>query len=145
MPSSGGPPEVVTPVGPDGERPWHVDIMPDGEGAVFQTRPELLLRTLDIASGEVRDLIPGGFPRYAEGHLFFTSAEDGRTLMVVPFDPVTLQLEGVPIPVAEGSSPPHRIRSDVISVRIRAELYERARPPTRQRGASSFPGKNPHT
>ena len=83
------------------------DPLPGGSAILFEgTKVEggPWIMVLDIESGEIVELTPGQFPRYASGHLLFASP-DGGTLMAVPFDPKSLELKGTPVPVGEGLRP----------------------------------------
>jgi len=59
------------------------------------------IAVLDIATGTTRVLVQGGsFPRYSPtGHLLFVRA---GTVNAVPFDPVSKQVRGAPVPIATG-------------------------------------------
>jgi hypothetical protein len=78
------------------------EFLPGGKAVLFDTgggNPRIALQSL--ATGERRDLVPGGaFPRYAaSGHLIYAQ---GGNLMAAPFDPQRLQVTGTAVPVVEG-------------------------------------------
>jgi serine/threonine protein kinase/Tol biopolymer transport system component len=57
---------------------------------------------VSLDTGQRSVLVEGGFnARYAAGYLVYTSPE---SLMAAPFDPVKLELKGMPAPVLEGMS-----------------------------------------
>jgi serine/threonine-protein kinase len=85
----------------------YMDPLPNGRGVVFEGTKAVggpWIMALDIESGERKDLTPGQFPRYANGHLLFATP-DGATLMAVPFDEDALEFRGTPLPVGEGLRP----------------------------------------
>jgi serine/threonine-protein kinase len=97
--AEGGPTEVVT-NGTDAAHHF-VDVLPDGRGAVIEIRPGRL-GVIDIESGDVRDIGPGEFPRYAGGYLFYQAGDFGTTLVATPFDPERRVPTGRPFTIAEG-------------------------------------------
>jgi serine/threonine-protein kinase len=112
VPASGGPIEVVTQLDTaagDYAHIW-VDVLPGGDAAVYTVyegsggnNPRIF--AVRVESGEVKQLTPGQFPRYAEGYLLFADP-DGTTLLAQPFDPEALELSGTATPIAEGLRSP---------------------------------------
>ncbi|HSH74433.1 MAG TPA: hypothetical protein VLA09_01920, partial [Longimicrobiales bacterium] len=96
VPGTGGPVEPLTALG-EGEAAHIIsDVLPGGDGAlvmvVLDGGASFEVRGLDLASGEMRSLVFGQWPRYAEtGHLLYTA--DG-TLMAAPFDARRLEVTG---------------------------------------------------
>jgi len=81
----------------------YVEPLPGGKAVVFEgTKSEggAWIMALDIASGEVTELTPGQYPRYASGHLLFATPAGG-TLMAAPLDPGSLELKGPPVPIGD--------------------------------------------
>ncbi len=81
-------------------------VLPDGRHVLFQAqrlgrsyeRSDLVVA--DLATGERRTVYSGGsYPRYARsGHLVFARE---RTLFAIAFDPIKLEVSGLPAPVLE--------------------------------------------
>jgi serine/threonine-protein kinase len=114
VPASGGPIEVVTQLDTAAGDYAHIwlDVLPGGEAAVYTVyegsggnNPRIF--AVRVESGEVKQLTPGLFPRYAEGYLLFADP-DGTTLLAQPFDPEALELSGTATPIAEGLRSPRR-------------------------------------
>jgi eukaryotic-like serine/threonine-protein kinase len=81
------------------------DVLPDGRHAlVVREEPSSReIQLLDLASGIMRPLVPGDYPRYVpSGHLVFATADDD--LMAVRLDPGTGALLGTAVPVIQGVS-----------------------------------------
>ena len=98
VPATGGPPELVTEA-LDGINPAVGNILPGGAGALLHDNGEV--RALRLETGEMRALVPGIFPRYADsGHLVYI-APDG-TLMAARFDPKAMELLGPPVAQLDG-------------------------------------------
>lgn len=105
IPSSGGQPVAVTRADEAaGEirhlMPWH---LPGGRRALLSIINEVgpaTIAIVDLADGSVTRLpIDGLAAQYSlSGHLLF---RQGSTTMAVPFDPVSLSIEGNPVPVLE--------------------------------------------
>jgi len=79
------------------------DPLPGGNGVVFEGTKAgggPWIMALDVASGEVTELTPGQYPRYASGHLLFATP-DGGTLMAAPFDPGSPELKGPAVPIGD--------------------------------------------
>jgi len=83
------------------------DALPGGKWVLFAARKgghaydEAEICAISLKNGEVKSLIKGGTsPKYlSSGHLAFV--REGK-LMVVPFDPVSLQVKGEPVAAADG-------------------------------------------
>ena len=109
-PAGGGTIEVVLPAdslnGTEGFNVY-LDVLPSGKALVYEATErtgEPRIAILDIGSRTSSALSTGQFPRFANGHLFFVTA-DGTTLMAAPFDPGGTKFVGDPFPFAEGLSP----------------------------------------
>ena len=107
IPATGGEPEIVTQVGvaAGDATDVHVelDVLPGGRGAVYMVRgvSGFRLQAVDLVTGEVKELMPGRYPRYSvTGHLLFL--DDDGTLFSVPFDADELEVTGAPIPIVRG-------------------------------------------
>jgi serine/threonine-protein kinase len=104
--AAGGAPEMLTE--PDTDRGelghWWPQILPGGRAVIFTawSTPAQKAHTsvLSLDTRERRDLFQGGtFARYVPtGHLIYVRQ---NTLMAVPFDPVSLEITGQPVPVLE--------------------------------------------
>ncbi|MDH5198921.1 MAG: protein kinase, partial [Gemmatimonadota bacterium] len=110
-PAGGGTLEVVLPAdslnGTEGFNVY-LDVLPGGKALVYEATErtgEPRIAILDIGSRTSSALSTGQFPRFANGHLFFVTA-DGTTLMAAPFDPGGTKFVGDPFPFAEGLLPP---------------------------------------
>ena len=87
---------------------WHdwFSALPGGTMAMFVSVNDFQgsdaeIWALDLVTGDRRPLTVGSTPRYASsGHLLFNTLEG--FLMAAPFDPVTAELSGPPVPVVEG-------------------------------------------
>jgi hypothetical protein len=79
------------------------DFLPGGKALLFTaiaSATEQQLAVQLIGTGDRRNLIPGGSPRYAlSGHLVYAQAGN---LMAVPFDPQRLTVTGAPVSVVAG-------------------------------------------
>jgi serine/threonine protein kinase len=103
MPASGGDPMPVTTLEGDEVAHLHPTFLPDGRRFLY------VARSLNLAGGLYVASLDGHEPRrrladvssnvqYASGHLLYLRQ---RTLMAQPFDPVTSELTGEPVPIAE--------------------------------------------
>ena len=108
VPASGGTPEPVTVVDPNGEtgHAWP-QVLPNGKGIVFtvwrgaSNIADHDIAVLNLATGEYHVLVRGVQARYAaSGHLVYVAA-DGA-LLAVPFDQDRLELSGSPTALIEG-------------------------------------------
>ena len=88
MPSGGGAPEIVTEVDIAAGDPRHAwfDVLPGGS-AVYTVFTEIpTIQSVDLETGEVKDLTAGRYPRYSNtGHLLFQDATE-TTLLAAPSD-----------------------------------------------------------
>ena len=92
---------------------WHnyFNALPGGTMAMFVSVGDFQgkdaeIWALDLVTGDRRPLTLGLTPRYASsGHLLFNTLEG--FLMAAPFDPVTAELSGPPVPVVEGLTVDH--------------------------------------
>ena len=103
VPATGGPPEPVTRAAEGEQISWVSDFLPGGEGALAHVLAgsEFEIRALRFATGEMKPLTPGVWPRYAaSGHLVYL-ALDG-TLMAARFDPEAMELLGPSVALVEG-------------------------------------------
>ena len=103
IPALGGEIEIIAPA-PDESRLAELDILPGGRTGVlirYQDRfSDPWVMTVDLRSGETRDLVPGLRPRFRDGYLFFADRTT-RTLMAAPFDADAMELTGSPVSVVE--------------------------------------------
>ena len=105
LPSGGGAAEIITEVDTAAGDAAHlyVDVLP-GNHAVYTVRgPEKdpRIQTVDIETGEIKDLTTGRYPRYSNtGYLLFQDATE-TTLLAAPFDVERLELTGAPLPLAD--------------------------------------------
>ena len=101
--ADGGAPTVFTTLD-EGERShYHPRFLPGGRAVLFviETMQEGRLVVQETATGARHLLVAGGptDPRYlASGHVAYTESD---SLMVAPFDPERLKLNGPPVPVVE--------------------------------------------
>ena len=105
VPSRGGAPEVITyPDSTLGET-GHVwpELLPGGDVVLYEARGARgsWIKATRISSGEVSEIVPGRYPRFAQGYLLF-AAEDGTTLHAAPFDPESQQITGPVSTVLDG-------------------------------------------
>jgi Tol biopolymer transport system component len=82
------------------------EFLPGGKAVLFATGTTAITFTNAhvgvqlVGSGQQRNLVEGGMPRYApSGQLVYAK---GGNLMAVPFDPQRLEVTGTSVPVAEG-------------------------------------------
>ena len=105
LPSGGGTPETVTEVdiaAGDGTHVY-VDVLPGNDAVYTVGGPEKdpRIQTVDIETGEIKDLTTGRYPRYSNtGYLLFQDATE-TTLLAAPFDVERLELTGAPLPLAD--------------------------------------------
>jgi serine/threonine-protein kinase len=100
VPESGGTPQPLTRFQkPEITHRWP-EVLPGGKAVLFDTSIDSGIAVQSIATGERKNLIPGGAqPRYASsGHLVYAQ---GGTLMAVPFDSQRLTVTGAAVPVVE--------------------------------------------
>jgi serine/threonine-protein kinase len=106
IPASGGDPEQLTDASGTDDVHAFPAALPGGNGVIFsERRPSQgtsVLKAVDFASGEVRELVEGLAGVYApSGHLVFGRA-DG-SLAVAPFDPESFEV-GPVAPLVQGVS-----------------------------------------
>ncbi len=109
VPANGGEPKPISSLNPDREETSHrwPDVLPDGRHALITVKTARIatlddaeISLLDLDSGEIKTLIPGGTnPRYVEPG-FIVYARNGQ-LFAVGFDLATLTVEGTPRPVLD--------------------------------------------
>ncbi len=105
VPAIGGEPENIAEMNTTDGDLFKIlsDVLPGGASAVFaapRAGGGTIVRTVDLGTGEVRDLTSGTHPRYApSGHLLFISED--ATLLAAAFDVESLELTGAAVPVAE--------------------------------------------
>jgi len=107
VPATGGAPQVVTRLDTSrGERSHHsMDVLPNGKGALFvvwrSSVEDAEIAVVEFGTGEVRALVRGNDPQYAEsGHLVYLRS-DGA-LLAAPFDQDRLELTGPATALVEG-------------------------------------------
>ena len=105
VPEAGGTPQPLT--RPDAGRHerdhWFPHVLPNGHGVLFtiagEQRESAQVAVLDRRTGSHRILLPGSDARYVDsGHLVYVLA---GALRAVPFDPVTLEISGDPVPLQD--------------------------------------------
>jgi len=108
VPAAGGTPQVLTTADAQKQEASHrwPEVLPGGKALFFVVftgggpdTAQIVAQSLQ--TGERRVLVQGGTsPHYSpSGHLLYHRA---GTLMAVPFDPVRLEVQGIPAPVLEG-------------------------------------------
>ena len=100
--AAGGEVEVLT--SPSDTALYHglPQLLPDGEAVVFfiDRGSEDMIAVVELATGEVRDLVPGQAAVYADtGHLLVSR---GGALSAVPFDAASRMVTGEAVPVLDG-------------------------------------------
>ena len=107
VPAVGGEPEALT-TPEEGRAHWWPEILPGGEAVLFTTLrrvspiavEDAQLAVLSLATGEVKVIGPGSYPRYSPtGHVVY--GVEGN-LWAVAFDLNQLETVGDPVPVQEG-------------------------------------------
>jgi serine/threonine protein kinase/Tol biopolymer transport system component len=111
VPENGGEPETVTELNPDKGEWLHdlPDVLPNGEGILFEIADEDIFETGSFGSGKIavlsletgvhQVLVENAFmPRYAGGHLVYLS---GGVLVAAPFDLERLEVTGHPVTLVE--------------------------------------------
>jgi serine/threonine protein kinase len=79
--------------------------LPDGEHILAQQGENApVIGRMRLSDGLFEPIVAGRAPSYANGYLFFQSAEGG-ILHAAPFDPSGAELEGDPVVLAEGVYP----------------------------------------
>ena len=108
IPAAGGEPETLVTINPDkGEQRYrYSQILPGGEALLFSIDLEgsaVQIAALSLETGEQKLVLENARQAYylPTGHLIY---EQGRTgnLMVVPFDPVGVEIIGDSVPVVQG-------------------------------------------
>jgi len=101
VPETGGEPELLG-QGEDALR--NASLLPGGRAVLGARLDGSDVMLLDLETGSVRDLIPGGIdPQYIEtGHILYADAAGG--LWAAPFDAGRGELLGAAVPVLEGLS-----------------------------------------
>jgi Tol biopolymer transport system component len=101
VPESGGTPQPLTRFQKQEITHRWPEFLPGGNAVLFATSIDSGIAVQSVATGERKNLIPGGAqPRYASsGHLVYVQ---GGTLMAVPFDSQRLTVIGAAVPVVEG-------------------------------------------
>jgi len=101
----GGEMEIVTLPDTAAGETGHVwpETLPGGEALIFEARGRggTRIKAVRLSSGEIVDVGPGRYPRYANGHLLFSSV-DGDRLLAAPFDAKGLRTTGDPKTVLDG-------------------------------------------
>jgi serine/threonine-protein kinase len=108
VPPSGGRPETLVSLAPD-ERAYGPQMLPDGKTLLYALMKGAAQNVWDradivahsLTTGARRTLVQGGSHgrHLPTGHLVYAL---GGVLLAVPFDPVRLEVTGVPVPVVEG-------------------------------------------
>jgi serine/threonine-protein kinase len=108
IPADGGTPETLTEI--SGASAYEVHAipitLPSGKGVVFTSVGSLgstaqsEIRVLDLGTRQVKPLVQGFMPAYADGRLVF--ATSGGTLVHVPFDEDRLEITGTPEVITTG-------------------------------------------
>ena len=104
VPARGGDPQELTKPKGDERHAWP-EVLPGGRAVLFTILSGEVenadIAVLDLATGEQRQLVPGGsYPKYSEtGHIVY--AIEG-TLRAVPFDLTRMQITGPPAPLLDG-------------------------------------------
>ena len=77
-------------------------VLPGATGVLFSVADQFNSHYLDLESGEVREIIPGGIaPVYAEtGHVVYVDQQGG--LWAAPFDVAAGEVTGEATPILEG-------------------------------------------
>jgi serine/threonine protein kinase/Tol biopolymer transport system component len=106
MSDSGGPAQPLTRFERGSLSHRWPEFLPGGKAVLFAAGPTAITFTnaqvavQTVGTGQQRNLIQGGMPRYAlSGHLVY--AQKG-SLMAMPFDPQQLTVTGAAVPVVEG-------------------------------------------
>jgi eukaryotic-like serine/threonine-protein kinase len=108
--ADGGVAKQVTEIDKDNGETSHrlPELLPGGDTVLFtaygSTYQDVSILAQSLKSGERHVLVAGAsLPHYVStGHLLFVQPRLPGTIMAVGFDPVTLKVNGTPIPVVEG-------------------------------------------
>jgi Tol biopolymer transport system component len=106
VPAAGGPTSIVTRpdrARGDGDHIWP-EVLPGGRAVLFTIYPAsggvdaAQVAVVDLKTGTQKVVVRGGSDAHylANGYLIYVAA---NTLRAVPFDPVTLETHGTPVPV----------------------------------------------
>ena len=104
VPASGGTPQLIIPVGDDGDAIPGPQLLPGGEWVLFSLYPTQQVMIQSLATGERRVLLEDGGTnaRYVPtGHLVYVLE---GTLLAQPFDIEQRTLTPGPVPLVEGIS-----------------------------------------
>ena len=106
VPAGGGDPEPIVAAREDGSTPalrWP-EMLPGGDAVLVTIFDGALedaeIGVLSLEDGQVKSLLPGTRPVYAQGHVVF--ARQGGSLLAAPFDLDRHEVTGIPVPIEEG-------------------------------------------